>query len=141
HRAQGRQADLRRPADRRRGQEDLHLQARSRHLRVPLRLPRQHGRIAVRSMTPMTPMRKASSVTKARQVQRWFLVGAVALMAFLVAGCADSSKPQDVLRPAGDVARTENKLWVWVFPVAVFVFILVEGLIVYIAIRFKARSV
>src|SRR2546421_3399135 len=88
-------------------------------------------------------MRKAGSVnkavTKARFDRRHLLAAAAAMAVFLTA-CSHTTLPQDALNPAGSVARQEHSLWHWVFPIAVFVFVLVEGLIVYIMIRYRARS-
>ena len=61
-------------------------------------------------------------------------------LAFLLAGCGDSSLPQDALDPEGPVARQVHDLAMPVFAVAGLVFILVEGLIVYSAFRFRRRS-
>ncbi|MFL6111835.1 MAG: hypothetical protein ACJ786_10840, partial [Catenulispora sp.] len=62
-------------------------------------------------------------MSKASRHTRRYLLGAVALMVCFLTACASSNNPQDVLRPAGSVARTENSLWKGVFPIAVFVFI------------------
>jgi cytochrome c oxidase subunit 2 len=48
--------------------------------------------------------------------------------------------PQDALKPAGPDARKLDTLFKPVFWIAVVVFVLVEGLVLYCVIRFKARS-
>ncbi len=62
-------------------------------------------------------------------------LGAVALL--LVACAADA--PQDALRPAGDNAQSADQLWTLVFWLAVAVFVVVEGLLVYALFRFRRR--
>ena len=56
----------------------------------------------------------------------------------LLAACAPNAT-QDTLEPKGPTAREEKALFVPVFWVAVGVFVLVEGGIVWIAIRFRHR--
>src|SRR5437764_851494 len=87
-------------------------------------------------------MRKAPFVKTGKTGQRFArLRVAVALVALggLMAACG-THHPQGVLRPQGPVAVTENNLWKYVFPIAVAVFVLVEGLIVYIVLRFRAKT-
>jgi cytochrome c oxidase subunit 2 len=62
------------------------------------------------------------------------------VMGGLLAACGNRTLPQDALNPQGPVAKQEHSLWHGVFPIAVFVFLLVEGLIVYIVIRFRAKA-
>lgn len=66
-------------------------------------------------------------------------LGAVtAIMAFLAASCAED-KPQDVLNPAGPFARQPDRLWDMTFAIAVAIFLVVEGLLVFALIRFRHR--
>jgi cytochrome c oxidase subunit 2 len=58
---------------------------------------------------------------------------------FLLAACAPNAT-QDTLQPKGPNAQTLKDLFVPVFWVAVGVFVLVEGAIVWIAIRFRHRK-
>lgn len=60
-------------------------------------------------------------------------------LALLLAACA-SDAPQDTLDPAGPSARTIDNLFIPVFWVAVVVFVLVEGIIVYAVVRFRRRD-
>ena len=48
--------------------------------------------------------------------------------------------PQDALSPHGKYSRITNDLWRTVFPIAVVVFVLVQGLIIYVVIRYRRRS-
>lgn len=69
----------------------------------------------------------------------------VLVLALLLAGCAiggDTGEiPQNALDPAaGTVAEEQDALWNLVFPIAVGVFILVQGLILFAVWRFRARG-
>ena len=70
---------------------------------------------------------------------RWAVPGALAL-ATVLAGCA-SDAPQDSLDPAGPAARSINDLFGPVVFVAAAVFVLVQGLIIYMVVRFRRRDV
>ena len=61
-------------------------------------------------------------------------------LTFLLAGCADSTLPQDALDPEGPFAQKVHNLAMPVFAVAGVVFVLVEGLVLYAALRFRRRS-
>lgn len=65
-------------------------------------------------------------------------MAAAGVVAMLLAGCAENA-PQDFLEPAGDIARQQDRLWDLVFGVAVVVFFIVEGLLVYALIRFRQK--
>ena len=67
----------------------------------------------------------------------WAL-GLVAL-ALLLASCAPHAT-QSTLRPAGPTAQEEKNLFIPVFWIAVAVFVLVEGGILYIVIRYRQRK-
>ena len=69
------------------------------------------------------------------------LLWVLGLVAFglLLASCAPNPQ-QDSLDPAGPYAQEIKNLFVPVFWVAVFVFIVVEGGIVWISIRFRHRK-
>ncbi|MDQ4133368.1 MAG: cytochrome c oxidase subunit II [Actinomycetota bacterium] len=62
----------------------------------------------------------------------------LALVAFLVAGCAKNA-PQDTLSPEGPAARTIDNLIEPVFIVAGVIFVLVEVLVVVFTIRYRQR--
>src|SRR3954454_24059903 len=68
-----------------------------------------------------------------------FLMSGVALLGLVLSACATNT-PQDSLKPAGPDSRITYHLFVPVFWIAVAVFVLVEGLVVYSVIRFRRRS-
>lgn len=70
--------------------------------------------------------------------RRWRL-GALAVLAVVLAGCAPDA-PQDILQPRGPSAQASHDLWVLVFPIAVGVFILVQGLLLVAIWRFRKRK-
>jgi len=61
-----------------------------------------------------------------------------ALAVFLLAACSDTL-PQSTLNPAGPLARTDANLYKLVFIIAMFVFVLVEGLIIFFVLKYRAR--
>ena len=64
---------------------------------------------------------------------------ALALFAALSVACAENA-PQDFLNhPEGEVAEKADKLWDLTFMIAVAVFILVEGLLVFTIVRFRHK--
>ncbi len=67
------------------------------------------------------------------------LIAASAGLVLLLSACGDGL-PQNTLDPAGPTARTIDRLFDPVFWIAVVVFGLVEGLLVYAVIRFRHRS-
>lgn len=71
----------------------------------------------------------------ARRALRW---GTVVGLLVLLSACAPNA-PQDALEPAGPYARQIDSLFSWVFWTAAGVFFLVEGLLVYAALRFRHR--
>ena len=72
-----------------------------------------------------------------RTTLRWFL-GLLAL-GLLLTACAPNAS-QDPLQPVGDVAKQEKNLFVPVFWVAVAVFVIVQGGILYILFRYRHRK-
>jgi cytochrome c oxidase subunit 2 len=58
---------------------------------------------------------------------------------FLLAACGDVS-PQSALDPAGPYAQQPHNLIRYVFAIALVVFILVQGLIVYSIVKFRRRA-
>ena len=63
----------------------------------------------------------------------------IAAAALLLAACTPDN-PQSTFGVGGPVSRQQADLFIFVFWIAVVVFILVEGLIVYFAFRFRRRS-
>lgn len=70
--------------------------------------------------------------------RQWALLVLVGTLALLVAACAQDPS-QSALEPAGDRAREIDALWQIVLYIAIGVFVLVEGAIVFAAIRFRRR--
>ena len=62
--------------------------------------------------------------------------GLLAALAVLLAAC---SGPQSVLDPEGPYAAKPDDLFMIVFWIAVVVFVLVQGLIIYTAVRYRAK--
>lgn len=73
-----------------------------------------------------------------RRSRAWLTVATVGL-GLLLAGCAKNA-PQDTLRPEGKFAEQIDRLWQWPYWIAVGVFFVVEGLIVFALWRFRARA-
>jgi cytochrome c oxidase subunit 2 len=68
----------------------------------------------------------------------WLGVATVAGLAFLLSACG-GNLPQNSLDPAGPVAHKIDNLFRPVFWIAVFVFVLVEGLLVFALVKFRHR--
>lgn len=72
--------------------------------------------------------------------RRNLLLLLVATMALVASGCARGELPQNALDPLGPEARTLDRLWDLVFPIAAVIFFLVQGIIIFIVVKFRARS-
>jgi cytochrome c oxidase subunit II len=70
---------------------------------------------------------------------RGFRIGLLAVLATLVAACSPDAV-QSTFEPAGPVARQQLDLWNIVFPIAVAVFVLVQGILILAIWRFRRRS-
>lgn len=69
------------------------------------------------------------------------LFGGIALLALATSACATGELPQDVLSNLdGQQARDVDRLWDIVFPIATVIFFLVQGLVIFVVWRFRARS-
>ena len=73
-----------------------------------------------------------------RALRRLSLILIAAAVALAVAGCADEH-PLDTLTEAGPDAQEINDLFFPVLGVAIIVFFLVQGAIIYLAVRYRAR--
>jgi cytochrome c oxidase subunit II len=71
--------------------------------------------------------------------RRAVLWSSLLTLAFAAAACA-ARAPQDTLKPEGPIARQEDNLFRPVFWIAVAVFVLVEGGLVALAVKFRKRS-
>lgn len=68
----------------------------------------------------------------------WFVLS-LAVCALVLGGCAEQA-PQDYLNePLGEQAQEADALWDIAFPIAVGIFFVVEGLLVYALIRFRHK--
>ncbi len=88
-------------------------------------------------------MRKGGGVTRRssdRATRRGVGLAAVAPLLLLLSACGNDELPQDALDPQGPVARQVHNLAKPVFIIAALVFLLVETLVVYSAIKFRRRS-
>jgi cytochrome c oxidase subunit II len=74
-----------------------------------------------------------------RSRRRWRLAGFTALLALILAACG-RGLPQNSLEPAGPIAQEIDGLFQLVFWIAVVVFVLVEGALIYVMIRFRRRT-
>jgi cytochrome c oxidase subunit 2 len=83
-------------------------------------------------------MKVVRSLARPPAARRPWLVAAVAV-GLLLAGCA-SDAPQDSLDPAGPAARSIDDLFGPVVLVATAVFILVQGLIIFMIVKFRRRD-
>ncbi len=72
------------------------------------------------------------------QRRRFLAAGLFASLALLTS-CSERA-PQDVLQPLGEVARRADGLWNITFAIAVFVFVVVEGVLVYTLLRFRHKA-
>ena len=70
--------------------------------------------------------------------KRLLFVALLALGGLLLSAC-NSNLPQDALSPEGPYGRRQDSLFNWVFAIAVIVFFLVEGLLVYALFKFRHR--
>ena len=69
---------------------------------------------------------------------RAILIVAVVALGLLGSACAQDA-PQDVFQASGRNARKADELWNLVFPIAVAVFVIVEGLLVFAVIKYRHK--
>lgn len=83
-------------------------------------------------------MRPQGSHREQRRLRRsWF--GWVIVAGLILSACAQDY-PQSALDPAGPIARQQDNLWNLVFVIAIVVFVLVQGAIIYALFRFRERK-
>ena len=69
------------------------------------------------------------------------LFAGIALLALVASACGRGDMPQDVLSNLdGQQARDVDRLWDIVFPIATVIFFLVQGLVIFVVLRFRART-
>jgi cytochrome c oxidase subunit 2 len=78
--------------------------------------------------------------SRTRKGHRARFAALLAVLALVATACGDEDLPQDALDPQGPVARQLDRLFDPVFLIAVVIFFLVEGLVLFAVIRFRARS-
>lgn len=79
-------------------------------------------------------------MTWSKNARRLLVVVGLVGLAILLSSCATAhTNPQDYLDPAGPVARKADGLWNLTFGIAVVVFVIVEGLIVFALVKFRHR--
>jgi cytochrome c oxidase subunit II len=66
------------------------------------------------------------------------LVLLVVAAALLATACA-ADAPMDALQPAGEIARQKHSLWTLTFWIAVVVFVIVEGVLVFALVKFRHK--
>ena len=87
-----------------------------------------------------TGVRRHRIVGRERVVRkRWLWVLALPALALLLAGCSQDL-PQDTLDPASDTAQEQKNIFVFVMIIAAVVFVLVEGGIVLISLKYRHRK-
>ena len=80
-------------------------------------------------MSPLARLRKLATPS------------ALAVTAVLfLSSCNKNVQPQNYLDPKAPIARQLNNLWHPVFLIAVVVFVLVEGLVIFVALRYRRRN-
>ena len=60
-------------------------------------------------------------------------------LALSALGACSQDAPQDFLEPEGPVARRADQLWDITFLIAAIIFVIVQGLLVYAIVRFRAK--
>ena len=70
-------------------------------------------------------------------IRRWGRLAALLPLVFMTACAKDA--PQDFLQPEGKYAKKIDALWDPVFLIAVIVFVIVEGLILFAIFKFRAK--
>lgn len=93
---------------------------------------------APRLQRPGAAHRAADRPATRRAVGRALLTLLLVLAVFALTACA-SDAPQNTFDPAGPVARQQLDLWNIVFPIAVGVFVLVQGMLLLAVWRFRQR--
>jgi cytochrome c oxidase subunit II len=86
-------------------------------------------------------MRECAFVSSRSTRSRLKLLVALLAFAVLAGACGRGDMPQNTLSNLeGPDARQVDRLWDLVFPIATVVFILVNALIIYVIVKFRARS-
>ena len=87
-------------------------------------------------------MRECASVSsRSTRSRRLLLLLGLVAFALVAGACGTGDLPQNTLSNLeGPEARNVDRLWDLVFPIATVIFFLVQGLIVFVIFKFRARS-
>src|SRR6266540_4534098 len=99
-------------------------------------------RVAARHVLRGEPVDRRPTLLRRGQVtlpRRLLGAGALIALVILAAACAPNAT-QDTLKPAGPYAQKIDNLFRPVFWIAVAVFVVVEGLLMYLAVRYRHRK-
>ncbi len=77
------------------------------------------------------------TVRTARTRQRWLKAAAVLALSLILSACGNA--PQSAIDPQGPFAQKPDDLFRIVFAIAVVVFVLVQGLIIYTMVKFRQK--
>ena len=88
--------------------------------------------------SPLAVEQRSTPLTYRRRIYAALLVPALAVTALALAACG--ATPQTTLEPTTEAARTARDLLLFVFWAMVVTFVLVEGALLYVLIRFRRRS-
>lgn len=74
------------------------------------------------------------------RLRRFRLPALVVALGLLTGACTDDVQPQNVLAPEGPIARQLDNLWNPVFAVATVIFVIVQALVIWVALRYRRRN-
>lgn len=74
-----------------------------------------------------------------RSKQSFLILFVVLLLGVILSGC-QTDLPQSTLYPAGDVARDQKSLFVFIFWIAAIIFVIVQAILIFIIFRFRRKS-
>lgn len=86
------------------------------------------------ALSPEVPLRSSW-----QRLSQLVAMALLLVLALLLGGCEIFDSSQNTLAPKGDVAELQRDLFIMALIPAVVIFFLVEGAVVYIAIRFRRR--
>ena len=77
---------------------------------------------------------------KKTHLRRLATIGGAALLTLLVSACGGEDLPQNTLAPASERARNIDNLFMLTIWIAAVIFVLVQGAIIYTAIKFRRKK-
>ncbi len=75
-----------------------------------------------------------------KRARRWSTPITLAVASLLLAGCGVTEAPQTMFDPQGDHSLEIRNLFTWILWLAIAVFVIVEGALVYSVFRFRRRT-